>query len=61
MSDPGARRDRRPILAEPVEESEMLVETRDLVSASRSCLMIIAVLTLILLLVCVFLVAQLFR
>lgn len=61
MREDGEERERRPLLAEPVDESEMLVETRDLVSASRSCLAIILLLTLIVLIACVFLVAQFFR
>ncbi|MGB3306986.1 MAG: hypothetical protein WBA63_12430 [Thermomicrobiales bacterium] len=61
MHEDGDERERRPLLAEPVDESEMLVETRDLVSASRSCLAIILLLTLIVLIACVFLVAQFFR
>jgi len=61
MSDLGERPVPRPLLAEPVDESDMLVETRDLASASRSCLAIIALMAIILLVVCVFLVAQVFR
>lgn len=49
------------MLAEPIDESDMLVETRDLVSASRSCLAIIVVIVIILLVICVFLTAQVFR
>ncbi len=60
MSESGDR-PQRPLLAEPIDESDMLVETRDLVSASRSCLAIITLLAVILLLVCVFLTVQTFR
>lgn len=63
MNDPGDPGDRppRPLLAEPIDERDMLVETRDLVSASRSCLAIITLLAIIVLLVCVFLTVQVVR
>ena len=61
MSEPGERPAPKPLLAEPVDERDMLVETRDLVSASRSCLAIIALMAIILLVVCVFLTVQVFR
>ncbi len=60
MSDPEVH-PRKPLLAEPVAESDMLVETRDLVSASRSCLAIFALMAVIVLVVCVFLTVQVFR
>lgn len=56
MTDPGE--ERRPLLAEPVEEGERLVETRDLVAASRGCLAIIVLMIFICLICCVFLVSR---
>ncbi len=56
MTEP--RPPREPLLAEPVDEGERLVGTRELVAASRGCLAIIVLMIFICLICCVFLVSR---